>query len=118
MGGCEVPEDSVLRAQRRPLAMVGAHSAGSPWRSRCPTGHKAKCSHSGQMSHLGEMESQMGALNSRVVVSEDLGPCRICTLRFENKDAEPKGRFLSWGQFHRGSAELCACVDPSPRNSN
>lgn len=43
----------------------------------------------------------MGALNFMVVVSEALGPCCICTPRCENKDAEPKGRFLSWGQFHR-----------------
>lgn len=50
----------------------------------------------------------MGALDSMVVVSEDLGHCCICTLRCKNEDAELKGRFLSWGQFHRGSAELCA----------
>lgn len=49
------------------------------------------------MWDLGEMEIQMGALNSLVIVFEDLGHCLVCALSCENKDAELKGRFLSWG---------------------
>lgn len=49
-----------------------------------------------------------------VVVSEDLGRCLVCTLGCENEDAEPKGRFLSWGQFLRGSAGLCGEEEPVP----
>lgn len=47
------------------------------------------------MWDLGEMENEMGALNSMVIVFEDLGHCLVCTLSCENKDAELKGRFLS-----------------------
>lgn len=57
---------------------------------------------------LGETESQMGALNSMVVILGDLGHCLVGTHSCENRDAELKVRALSWGQLLRGPTKLCA----------
>lgn len=75
---------------------------------------------------LGETESQMGALNSMVVILGDLGHCLVGTHSCENRDAELKVRALSWGQLLRGSGapqscapeEESASAEKRPRNSN